>query len=297
MKRKIIICISILLLSIVFAVIGIDVYSAIANRTIIGEDLYDEFDIGKEIGGSKDSEEILSINVYEVSKKSIENSVKTSGKITSFNIENIDLSHGEKIKGIYVTEGQKVTKSQKIMLINDGYSNKEIKSSLDGIFFIIDNESSNEYKIYDTSSVGLTVPISENEIPNISIDQRAIVKIIALNREVEGKVIHISKLPNSSGKFNVKIKINYEDDIYFGYTASVKIETSSNTEKITIPYECLNVDEDGKYYVVEEQYMEEFKINKVQQEHRIYVEVDSFDVDYVGISSGIDEGMRILSWK
>lgn len=286
MKKKIIVFCIVLVGVVLFALFCIN-----RNANVV---IVDDF---SNVTGEINSGELMTVDVYEVNLKNSSQYVKSSGRITSFNIETLDIETGEKVKKLYVEDGQTVNKNEKIMLVS-GYYNRTLKASINGLFFIVDNEDSvNEYKIYDTEETGISVNIAEKDIPYIKEGQKVLVNVIAINKQIEGQVDFISKLPNDNGKFNVKIKIPYDETIKFGYTANVKIEISSDEESLMVPYECICIDDEGKYYVVEEIYMEEFRNNSVQSEHRVYVEIEQFNEEVVKITSGIKEGMRILLWK
>ena len=237
-----------------------------------------------------------SMGVYEVTTSVSETYVRSSGTITSFNIQTLDVEEYEKVKNIYVKDGQYVKAKNKVMKIS-GDGTRYIKAPISGMFFKIKKgEGEFEYKIYNLEDIGVSIEVSEKDVSSLKIGQKAIVKLFALNQELEGKVSYISMLPYE-GKFNVNIKIPYSDEIKFGYTANIKILTSKNEESIVIPYEALNMEDDGRYYVIEESFKENALNFNLEEDMKKYVQVGNITEDYVEIVNGLEVGMKILYWK
>ena len=243
---------------------------------------------------------LMSVGIYEVKKDSITKYVTASGNITSFTISEIELNDSEKIKNIYVKDGNSVKKNQKLLKISsEGYYTRDLKAEISGKFFIINEEDgSKKYRIYDTKTTGIVVRINESNIKNIKIGEKAIVSLINSEEEYIGEISFVSKIPNSSGKFNVEISIPYEENMKYGYSANVRIEADNNNSTIIIPYETINIDNiTGQYYVVDEKYKSYFETNTLTEEMKTYIETGIFNVDNVEVKSGLKEGMKILYWK
>lgn len=235
-----------------------------------------------------------SMGIHEVKTATAETFVKSSGTITSFNIQTIDIEDYEKVKEVYISDGQYVDAKKRIMKVT-GDTTRYITAPVSGIFFKTSKSDGDyEYKIYNLDEIGVAIQVSEKDVSSLQIGQTAIIKIISLDQELEGTVSYISMLPYE-GKFTVNIKVPYFDGIKFGYTTNVKILTSKNEEAIVIPYEALNEDDDGRYYVI----LEEYKDYALELEEymKTYVKVGKMTEDYVEILEGLDIGMKIIYWK
>lgn len=257
-------------------------------------------DINSNLDLDEQDSNFMSVGLYEIKKDSITKYVTASGSITSFTVSEIELNDSEKIKNIYVKDGNSVKKNQRLLKVSsEGYYTRDLKAEIAGKFFIIHEEDgSKKYRIYDTKTTGIVVKINESNIKNIRVGEKAIVSLINSDEEYIGKISFVSKIPNSSGKFNVEISIPYEENIKYGYSANVKIEVDNNNSTIIIPYETINIDNStGQYYVVDEKYKSYFETNTLTEEMKIYIETGIFNVDNVEVKSGLKEGMKILYWK
>lgn len=238
-------------------------------------------------------------NEYVVQEQSFTEYVKGTGIINSFNIKSLDTSDYSEIKEIYVNEGTIVNAKQKIMRgIKDGIS-QIIYSPINGMYFEdVENKS---YLLYDLSNIGIEIYVSENDVAKVSVNQKAIVRISAINKNVDGVVTYVSKLPSTSG-FKVRIKIDYNDEIKFGYGASVKVIVSQKDKAIVIPYNALQMDKNNNYYVVKKEYKESLYNNYyndvvIPEEAKTYVKIGSITGSLVEITSGLNIGDTIVEWK
>ncbi len=238
-------------------------------------------------------------NEYVVQEQSFTEYVKGTGIINSFNIKSLDTSDYSEIKEIYVNEGTIVNAKQKIMRgIKDGIS-QIIYSPINGMYFEdVENKS---YLLYDLSNIGIEMYVSENDVAKVSVNQKAIVRISAINKNVDGVVTYVSKLPSTSG-FKVRIKIDYNDEIKFGYGASVKVIVSQKDKAIVIPYNALQMDKNNNYYVVKKEYKESLYNNYyndvvIPEEAKTYVKIGSITGSLVEITSGLNIGDTIVEWK
>ena len=250
-----------------------------------------------------------SLNSYVVKRDSVTTYVRGTGEIQSFNVQDISIENYEKITEQYVSDGEEVSAKERLMKVSGAGTARYITSPIDGLFFEIDNSQSSygnqstattkSYKVYDLDEVGVLMTVSEADVVNIEEGQKAIIKITALNREVEGTVSYISKLP-SNGRFNVKISMDYSDDIRFGYGTSVKIITKEVENMIVIPYDALQMDEAGRYFVVTEDFKQDV-LNSyweaIPEEAKTYVEVGTVSSTQAEIISGLEEGQKIIYRK
>ena len=278
----------------VLKIIGI-IIGVIIALYIIGSIVVSQF--SSKIENATNAETSLYFKDYEVTSEKLTTYVKGTGEITSFNIETLDVSEYAKVKENYVNDGDMVTKNQKLFKINtEGYISN-VSATMDGMFFKVDTDMGSKYHIYDINDIGVEITVNENDVASLTQGQKAIVKISALNKEVEGTVSYVSKLP-IGGRFKVKIKIEYFEELRFGYGVSVKINIGEKDNVIVIPYELLELDEENNYYVIKSEYKNEYyNYGYVEKENRTYVEIGTITNNKVEIKSGLSVGDKIIDWN
>ncbi|MCR5483907.1 MAG: HlyD family efflux transporter periplasmic adaptor subunit [Bacilli bacterium] len=231
---------------------------------------------------------------YVVKKETVVDYVKGSGEITSFNIEYLN-EENYPIKDKYVKDGDTVSQKQKIMKIGGDYETKTLTSSINGIYFEVSGEMNRmTYAIYDTSDVGIEFSVDERDVVKLAVGQKAIVKIVVLNKELEGTVNYISKLPQS-GKYKVRVNIPFGDDIKFGFGSTVKITVEEKTV-LTVPYSCVEFI-DNKYYVLKKENKVAYDSNDEYWNETRYmteVQIGTISGNSVEIVSGLSEGDIVM---
>lgn len=114
-------------------------------------------------------------------------------------------------------------------------------------------------KISDSTSLVIPVNVNEAYIEKIKIGQKATIKFTALpNKKFAGKVYSISKeakqisgLTSKETSVEVKIRLNKTDEnLRIGYSAECTITTSTDKNKIILPYEYIRSDEKGDYVFI-----------------------------------------------
>jgi hypothetical protein len=162
-------------------------------------------------------------NNYEQSIINTNGNITGKGSITSFNIEELDTGYWTSVDEVYVKDGDLVESNQKILKVSNSEATGVIYSTIKGKFFIDESkESSKKYYIYDLDNVGFEIEVNEEYSSNLKIGQKVNVNINSLSESITGKVYYISKISND-GIIKVKIKLDYSDDIKFGYTAKAEI--------------------------------------------------------------------------
>ena len=238
---------------------------------------------------------------YTVKEQNMTAYVKGTGEITSFNIQTLDVPPYSSVKETFVNDGDIVTAKQKLLrAVIDSYS-QNINSPIDGMYFETEVNGAKTYQVYDLKNIGIEMLVSETDVASLRVGQKAFIRITALNKEIEGSISYISKLP-TEGKFKVKVKIEYTDEIKFGYGASVRIVVSEKENVLVIPYNALQMDNDNKYYVIKSEFKSDFYKNymyniAIPEESKTYVEVGTITNSQVEIISGLQTGDVIEEWN
>jgi multidrug efflux pump subunit AcrA (membrane-fusion protein) len=238
------------------------------------------------------------LETYTVKREDVKNYVYGIGQVTSFNIETLTIDADEKISEILVSEGQKVEKNQDIMKVTDGSTTRTIKSTVSGLFYCIEENNVTKYCIYNLDDVGIKLALGEKEISSVSNGQKVFINISALDKDLEGTVEYVSSLPQNE-KYIVRVKIDYTEDVKFGYNATASILTKEADNAISIPYEYLNMDDDGKYFVYDANYKMDIYTNYstgIPDYTKIYIEVGTITSTKVEVLSGLEAGDAITKF-
>lgn len=224
----------------------------------------------------------------------IENSVRGAGTYTSFNIAKLNVNEGSKIINQYVNDGDSINAQGNVMQLSDGYTYSYLKSPIAGLFFAQQSEGLTSYSVYDISNTGVLVKVNEEDAAKITIGQSAVVRIIALDKEIQGTVVYVSKVAEN-GTFNVKVAIPYSDDLRFGYNANVRVITTTVNDAICIPYNAVRDDGDGITYVVNAKHRAKLEKNEgIDESMKTLVKTGATDGEKVEILEGLKVNDKVL---
>lgn len=255
------------------------------------------------VGDINSSYADLAFATYTVKRDDVSSYIRSTGTISSFNVENLAVEVGDTVTNILVSEGQKVEAKQDILKVKDeNGKERTIKSSISGMFFCVENQTSGtSYCIYNLDDIGVKIALSEKDIASVSVGQKAKVNITALDKEFDGEVSYVSSLPQND-KFIVRIKIGYTDEVKFGYSTTTSILTMEKQNIISIPYDYINMTDDGRYYVYKEDVKSElydtYWGEETPDDIRTYIEVGTITTKNVEVLGGLEEGEKIvmLNW-
>ena len=108
--------------------------------------------------------------------------------------------------------------------------------------------------IQDDSSYKVSGDVDEYDISSISVNQTAVIKTDATDDdELKGVVTKVYPVPDSDSSdtaYEVEIDLEGRDDrIRIGMTAETSILTDSRENVLAVPYNCIEEDDEGNYYV------------------------------------------------
>ncbi len=169
--------------------------------------------------------------------------------------------------------------------------------------------------VEDDTSYEITTEIDEYDIPKIKVGQKVVFKTNGTGEEeFEGRVKEIAPrstktvgangnvVQSGSVTYKVTIEIISEcPDFRMDMTAKLSIILNEKDDVLTVPYDAVQIDEDGRFYI--EKAPEETDIKAVAakvnaedpSENRIYVE-KGIESDYYieVIGEGVKEGVKIV---
>ncbi len=152
-------------------------------------------------------------------------------------------------------------------------------------------EGSSLFSVADAEHFIVTASVDEYEISDIKKDMKAAVIVEAVGEEeLPAKVSFVSPTAESSGAGSAvyKIEIALEDsntDLRIGMTAKASIVLDAAYDVLTVPYDCVETDEEGNSAVY---------IEKDGEKKQISVDVGMQGDYYVEVSGeGLDESTLV----
>ena len=165
---------------------------------------------GKAIEARKYSEDESSTNTQisetTVSTQTIENTLTSSGEISSSETEKLDLSTSKYFKTMCVEENDIVKKGGKILKYSDGTYLKADYDCLISSYSVPETgskcTSSNYVEVKNMKTLQLNISVDETEINQIKKGQEVKIEISALDKSITGKIkncYNIGQLKGTSG--------------------------------------------------------------------------------------------------
>ncbi|QCX33442.1 HlyD family efflux transporter periplasmic adaptor subunit [Caloramator sp. E03] len=230
----------------------------------------------------------ISKDEYETSKKALDDALNQLN-LAQIQLDNANSSSSKQLESIKADiENYKKKISDCI-----------IKSNIDGKIIKIDAKL-NQYPsindkivIYNTSSYKVKIEVSQYDAVNISLGQKANVKIKGLNKTYNGTVTKIEQFANivntgtsNESKVSIEITItNPDSNIKVGYEADAEIIVNEKKDVLAVNFDAIKEDSNGKKYVFT---VENGKVVKKYVETG--VETD-FDVEII---NGLKEGDKYI---
>lgn len=142
-------------------------------------------------------------------------------------------------------------------------SDSIIKSNINGEIIKMDAQpgkypnQGDRIVINDLSRYKLSVKVGQYDAVNLKENQEATIKVKGLDKEYKGKISKIAKtavleMTNTSTETKVEVEItldNPDENIKTGYEADADIILDEKTNVVTVGFESIFADENGKKYV------------------------------------------------
>ena len=142
-------------------------------------------------------------------------------------------------------------------------------------------------KLVDLSTIDITIPVPEAEIGNIKIGQKALIDVPALNIIGIPASVRLKGVTASSPSHTYKCTLvpdKKQENLYPGMVCKVRLAEVSESMTIRIPASAVEMDSNGRFvWVVKDGVV-----------GRSYVTVDGYQEQGVIISSGLEEGDKII---
>ena len=227
----------------------------------------------------------------EATIKTIENTLSSSGQISSGLNEKIYLHasyYFEEIlvdENIYVKEGTNIIKYTNGTYLTAPYDCVIVSSEIPLEDEICTTSHYIEIKSIETLCMNLSV--SEADINKINIGDIVNITMSASNEKIEGYITSISEIGtySSSGSyFAVVVSFENNGNLKIGMSATCEIVIEKAENVITVPIEAIQTLDNGEYVVV---------VNSDGSTMSTKVETGISNDAYIEIKSGISEGTRV----
>ncbi|MBU5428989.1 HlyD family efflux transporter periplasmic adaptor subunit [Kineothrix sp. MSJ-39] len=204
-------------------------------------------------------------NAYSSYEKSLSEQEKTNEK----NEEAIsDSQYNYTITAQEAANNLKSQKSQ-VQELTEKLGKCVVTSPISGVITSINVEEGDTYDgstmftVQDMSQFVVDATVDEYDIADIQKDMEAVVKTDATgDEELTGTVTYVAQTPEStdssqqstssasSASYKIQITLSDTNDrLRVGMTAKTSIVLTSAKDALTLPYDCVETDADGSYYV------------------------------------------------
>lgn len=204
-------------------------------------------------------------NAYSSYEKSLSEQEKTNEK----NEEAIsDSQYNYTITAQEAASNLKSQKSQ-VQELTEKLGKCVVTSPISGVITSINVEEGDTYDgstmftVQDMSQFVVDAIVDEYDIADIQKDMEAVVKTDATgDEELTGTVTYVAQTPEStdssqqstssasSASYKIQITLSDTNDrLRVGMTAKTSIVLTSAKDALTLPYDCVETDADGSYYV------------------------------------------------
>lgn len=204
-------------------------------------------------------------NAYSSYEKSVSEQEKTNEK----NEEAVsDSQYNYTITAQEAANNLKSQKSQ-VQELTEKLGKCVVTSPISGVITAINVEEGDTYDgstmftVQDMSRFVVDATVDEYDIADIQKDMEAVIKTDATgDEELTGTVTYVAQTPEStdggqqstssasSASYKIQITLSDTNDrLRVGMTAKTSIVLTSAKDALTLPYDCVETDADGSYYV------------------------------------------------
>ncbi|MBE5803125.1 MAG: HlyD family efflux transporter periplasmic adaptor subunit [Clostridiales bacterium] len=236
----------------------------------------------------------ITYNSYTARTGTISNSLSFSGSIQVQNNETISSPSSATVRQIYVSEGEKVTRDQRLMRLSNGST---LKASFAGEVNQINVEVGDEVganasliQIVDFENMQVSMRVDEYSISALQVGQACRISITALNETFDSRIAHINRIPSGGGNtayYTVTAELQVASDVLPGMAATVTIPQQEAVDSIILNKDALSFGRDNSAYVLM------YDENQVLQQVPVTVGLDNDN--YVEITSGLKDGDTVYA--
>ncbi len=241
-----------------------------------------------------EAEATITYNSYAARIGTISNSMSFSGSIQLQNNETLTADSAAIVRQIYVSEGERVTKGQRLMRLSDGTT---LKAGFDGEVNLISVEESDEVasnanliQIVDFENMQVSMRVDEYSITDLQLGQRCRITITALGETFDSQIAHINRIASGGGNtayYTVTAEVKVTSNVLPGMAATVTIPQEEAIDTVILNKDALSFANDNSAYVL--------MYDDQQVLQRIPVTIGLDNDNYVEITSGLKAGDTVYA--
>lgn len=230
-------------------------------------------------------------NQATVSIQTIENTLSSSGQVSSGLTENQYLHTGYYFEEMLVEENVLIEEGTNIIEYTNGtYLTAPYDCVVIGTNLPNEDEicsSSHYIQISSTETLCMSLSVSETDINKIEVGDTVDITMTASGEEIQGFITSVSEVGNysSSGSyFTAVVTFNNNGNQKIGMSATCEIIIEKAENVIAVPIEAIQTSDEGKYVIV---------INDDGTTTNTIVETGISSDAYIEIKSGITEKTKV----
>lgn len=227
-------------------------------------------------------------NSYTARIGTISNALNFSGSVQVQNNEAITSSGAATVRQIYVSEGDRVTRDQRLMRLSDGTT---VKASFDGEVNQLNvaagdevNANASLIQIVDFENMQVSMRVDEYAITELSVGQACQISITALGKTFDSEIASINRISSggSTAYYTVTAELTASGGVLPGMAATVTIPQEEAVDSVILNRDALSFAQDNSAYVLMQDE------NQTMQQVPVTLGVDNDN--YVEITSGLSDG-------
>ena len=228
-------------------------------------------------------------NSYTARIGTISNALSFSGSVQVQNNETITSSGVATVRQVYVSEGDRVTRDQRLMRLSDGTT---VKASFDGEVNQLNVAEGDEVtanasliQIVDFENMQVSMRVDEYTISDLSVGQACQISITALGKTFDSEIAYINRISSGGGStayYTVTAELTASGGVLPGMAATVTIPQEEAVDSVILNRDALSFAQDNSAYVLMQD------ANQTMQQVPVTLGVDNDN--YVEITSGLSDG-------
>lgn len=228
-------------------------------------------------------------NSYTARIGTISNALSFSGSVQVQNNETITSSGTATVRQVYVSEGDRVTRDQRLMRLSDGTT---VKASFDGEVNQLNvaagdevNANASLIQIVDFENMQVSMRVDEYAITELSVGQACQISITAQGKTFDSEIASINRISSGGGStayYTVTAKLTASGGVLPGMAATVTIPQEEAVDSVILNRDALSFAQDNSAYVLMQDE------NQTMQQVPVTLGVDNDN--YVEITSGLSDG-------
>lgn len=251
-----------------------------------------KFEINSSKENTTSDENITEVNV---SQQTIENTLSSSGQVSSALDEKLYLHASYYFKELLVEENVFIEEGANILKYTNGtyltapYDCVVISSSLPEESEVC--TSSHYVEINSIDTLAMSLNVSETEISKVSIGDEVNIMITATSENLTGHITTISEVGtySSSGSYFIaNVQFENNGNVKVGMSATCEIIIERVEDAIAVPVEAIQESDNGKYVIV---------VDSLGNTSNVAVETGISNDAYIEIKSGLTGNEKIQMEK